>query len=83
MGGLDVAVIHLIEAIKNETTKVTQHKAVQKEKYNLGKDKLTLLGRALYQHLETLCPGINQISLVQLKNQMMIFLHDQFRACDW
>jgi hypothetical protein len=39
MGGLDVAVIHLIEAIKIETTKVTQHKAVQKEKYNLGKDQ--------------------------------------------
>ena len=39
MGGLDVAIESLIEAVKIETSKVNQHKAAQKEKYNLGKDQ--------------------------------------------
>lgn len=39
MGGLDVAVLTMIDAIKIETSKVSQHKAAQKEKYNLGKDQ--------------------------------------------
>jgi hypothetical protein len=39
MGGLDTAIESLIEAVKIETSKVSQHKAAQKEKYNLGKDQ--------------------------------------------
>lgn len=39
MGTLDVAVLSLIDAVKIETSKVAQHKAAQKEKYNLGKDQ--------------------------------------------
>ncbi len=38
-GALDVALITLIDAVKIEVTKVSQHKAAQKEKYNLGKDQ--------------------------------------------
>lgn len=39
MGGLDVALLTMIDAVKIETSKVSQHKAAQKEKYNLGKDQ--------------------------------------------
>ena len=39
MGGLDVAVLTLIDALKIEAGKVSQHKAAQKEKYNLGRDQ--------------------------------------------
>jgi hypothetical protein len=39
MGGLDTAVLTLIEGIKIESSKVSAHKAAQKEKYNLGKDQ--------------------------------------------
>jgi hypothetical protein len=39
MGALDVALTSLLEAVKIESTKVAQHKASQKEKYNLGKDQ--------------------------------------------
>jgi hypothetical protein len=38
-GALDVALVSLIDAVKIETAKVGQHKAAQKEKYNLGKDQ--------------------------------------------
>jgi len=39
MGGLDVALESLVDAVKIETSKVAQHKSTQKEKYNLGKDQ--------------------------------------------
>jgi len=39
MGGLDVALETMIEAVKIESSKVSQHKAAQKEKYNLGRDQ--------------------------------------------
>ena len=39
MGGLDAALIHLIEAMKIEANKVTHHKAAQKEKYEYGQDQ--------------------------------------------
>src|SRR5271157_1795177 len=39
MGGLDVVLTSLIDAVKIETNRVSQHKATQKEKYNLGKDQ--------------------------------------------
>jgi hypothetical protein len=37
--GLDVALITLLEAVKIETNRTAQHKASQKEKYNLGRDQ--------------------------------------------
>lgn len=37
--GLDVVLASLLDAIKIETKRVEQHKASQKEKYNLGKDQ--------------------------------------------
>src|ERR1035437_10941393 len=39
MGGLDAALIHLIEAVKIEANKVAHHKAAQKEKYEYGQDQ--------------------------------------------
>jgi len=39
MGSLDVTLSTLIEAVEIETGRVSQHKASQKEKYNLGKDQ--------------------------------------------
>jgi hypothetical protein len=39
MGGLDVVLTSLLDAVKIETNRVSQHKATQKEKYNLGKDQ--------------------------------------------
>lgn len=38
-GSLDVVLISLLDAVKIETNRVSQHKASQKEKYNLGKDQ--------------------------------------------
>src|SRR5277367_4193518 len=38
-GGLDVVLTSLLDAVKIETNRVSQHKATQKEKYNLGKDQ--------------------------------------------
>lgn len=39
IGGLDVVLQSLLDALKIETSRVSQHKATQKEKYNLGKDQ--------------------------------------------
>ena len=39
MHGLDVVLSSLLDAVKIETNRVAQHKATQKEKYNLGKDQ--------------------------------------------
>jgi len=39
MHGLDVALATLIDAVKIETNRASQHKASQKEKYNLGRDQ--------------------------------------------
>lgn len=39
MGGLDIAIATLIDAVKIETNRASQHKASQKEKYNLGRDQ--------------------------------------------
>lgn len=39
IGGLDVTLETLLEAVKIETNRVAQHKSTQKEKYNLGKDQ--------------------------------------------
>lgn len=39
IGGLDVVLTSLLDAVKIETKRVDQHKASQKEKYNLGKDQ--------------------------------------------
>jgi hypothetical protein len=39
MHGLDVALATLLDAVKIETSRTTQHKATQKEKYNLGRDQ--------------------------------------------
>jgi hypothetical protein len=39
MGGLDVTLTSLIDAVEIETNRVSQHKSTQKEKYNLGKDQ--------------------------------------------
>jgi hypothetical protein len=39
IGGLDVVLESLLDAVKIETDRVSQHKATQKEKYNLGKDQ--------------------------------------------
>jgi hypothetical protein len=39
MRGLDVALATLLDAVKIETNRTSQHKASQKEKYNLGRDQ--------------------------------------------
>ena len=39
MHGLDVVLTTLLDAVKIETSRATQHKATQKEKYNLGRDQ--------------------------------------------
>jgi hypothetical protein len=39
MHGLDVALATLLDAVKIETNRASQHKASQKEKYNLGRDQ--------------------------------------------
>ena len=39
MGSLDVVLTSLLDAVKIETNRVSQHKNTQKEKYNLGKDQ--------------------------------------------
>src|SRR5271156_4317854 len=39
MGNLDVVLVTLLDAVKIETSRVSQHKASQKEKYNLGRDQ--------------------------------------------
>jgi hypothetical protein len=39
MGGLDVVLASLLDAVKIETNRAAQHKASQKEKYNLGRDQ--------------------------------------------
>lgn len=38
-GGIDIALESLLDAVKIETNRVAQHKATQKEKYNLGRDQ--------------------------------------------
>jgi hypothetical protein len=39
MHGLDVVLTTLLDAVKIETNRASQHKATQKEKYNLGRDQ--------------------------------------------
>src|SRR5579863_95484 len=39
MHGLDVVLATLLDAVKIETNRTSQHKASQKEKYNLGRDQ--------------------------------------------
>jgi hypothetical protein len=39
VGGLDIVLTSLLDAVKIETKRVDQHKASQKEKYQLGKDQ--------------------------------------------
>jgi hypothetical protein len=39
IGGLDVILSSLLDAVKIETKRVEQHKSTQKEKYQLGKDQ--------------------------------------------
>jgi hypothetical protein len=39
MHGLDVVLATLLDAVKIETNRASQHKASQKEKYNLGRDQ--------------------------------------------
>lgn len=39
MHGLDVVLMTLLDAVKIETSRTSQHKATQKEKYNLGRDQ--------------------------------------------
>lgn len=38
-GGIDIVLASLLDAVEIETNRVAQHKATQKEKYNLGKDQ--------------------------------------------